>query len=152
MKSTFSTSWKNSVQPRKQRKYRANADYHIKGSFMHAKLAKDLRQKHNAKSARVRTGDKVKVMRGQFKGNTGTVSRVDVNRERVYVSSVELTKKEGGKVPYPVHPSKVLITSTTDDKRRFKQTSKDTTKAAKPAAPAKEPAPAAAQKTTGAKE
>ncbi|MCB1084317.1 MAG: KOW motif-containing protein, partial [Simkania sp.] len=45
----------------------------------------------------MRTGDKVKVLRGQFKGKTGTVDRVDINKERIYVSGVETVKKEGGK-------------------------------------------------------
>lgn len=122
MKTTFALTWIRSIQPRKQRKFRMNAPYHIQGNFLSAPLSKELRKKHNTKSIRVRTGDKVTVTRGQFKGTTGTVSRVDVSRAKVFVSGVELTKKEGGKVPYPLDASKLMITSLTQDKRRFQTT------------------------------
>lgn len=97
-----------------------NAPLHIKGSFLSAPLSKDLQSKHLTKSARVRVGDKVKVVRGQFKGKAGTVDSVDVGKERIYVSGAEVVKKEGGKVPYPIHASNVVLASLTQDKRRFK--------------------------------
>lgn len=122
MKSMFSMNWLSSIQPRKQRKYRYNASLHTRGNFLHAKLAKDLKEKYALNSARIRTGDKVKILRGQFKGVEGLVERVDVSRERVFVKEAELVKKDGGKVAYPIHPSNVmLITVTTDDKKRFKK-------------------------------
>lgn len=122
MKSIFSINWLHSIQPRKQRKFRANAPLHIKGEFLNAPLAKDLREKHNIRSIRVRKGDKVKITRGQFKGKVGTVDRVDVSRESIFVSDANTVKKEGGKVPYPINPSNVIITSLVSDKRRFKKT------------------------------
>lgn len=136
MKSIFSNKWLSSIQPRKQRKFRMNAPLHIKGSFLSAPLSKDLQSKQNVKSARVRVGDKVKIVRGQFKGKTGAVDRVDVNNEKIYVNGAEVVKKEGGKVPYPIHASNVVITSLTQDKRRFKN-SKSQTKDSKKTADAK---------------
>lgn len=128
MKSIFSIQWLSSIQPRKQRKFRANAPLHIKGSFLSAQLSKELQAKQKTRSVRVRVGDKVKIVRGQFKGKTGNVDRVDVNKERIYVVGAEIIKKEGGKVPYPIHASKVLITSLAQDKRRFKRTTTSTKK------------------------
>jgi large subunit ribosomal protein L24 len=122
MKSAFSIKWLQSIQPRKQRKFRANAPLHIKGEFLNAPLAKELKEKHKVRSTRVRKGDKVKVARGQFKGKIGEVENVDIDKERIFINGVELVKKEGGKVPYPVHPSNVIITSLVSDKRRFKRT------------------------------
>jgi len=122
MKSMFSIQWLSSTQPRKQKKYRYNAPLHTKGSFLHAKLSKDLRKKYSVRSIRVRTGDKVKILRGQFKAVENVVERVDVAREKIFVKDAELTKKEGGRVTYPINPSNVMITSvTTDDKKRFKK-------------------------------
>lgn len=122
MKSTFSIQWLRSIQPRKQRKYRFNAPDHIRGKFMHVHLTKELRKKYNIRSLRIRKGDKVKVLRGSFKGTTGTVDEVSIAREQVFVSGVELTKKEGGNVPYPLHPSNLLLTTPLlDDKKRFKR-------------------------------
>ena len=56
----------SSIQPRKQRKFRYNAPLHIRGAFLHAPLAADLREKYGKRSFRVVTGDTVKVLRGEF--------------------------------------------------------------------------------------
>jgi large subunit ribosomal protein L24 len=126
MKSIFSLNWLRSTQPRKQRKFRFNAPAHIKGEFMNVHLAKDLRTKYGFRSLRVRKGDKVKILRGTFKGQSGTVERVVPAREQVFVSGANITKKDGGKVPYPLHPSNILLTSiVTDDKRRLKKQKAD---------------------------
>jgi large subunit ribosomal protein L24 len=119
MKALFSKSWISSKQPRKQRKYRANAPLHLKRKFMGAHLSKELKEKHGKRSAAVRKDDKVKVMRGQFKGLVGKVERVDVKRCRVYIRGVELTKKDGTKSFRPIHPSNLLITELSlSDKKR----------------------------------
>ncbi|MFP4118857.1 MAG: 50S ribosomal protein L24 [Candidatus Woesearchaeota archaeon] len=128
MKSAYSVHWKSSTNPRKQRKYQYNAPLHTRGSFLHAPLSKELRKKHNTRSARVRKGDKVAIMRGQFKGRTGTVDRVDLSRNKIYVAGMELSKKDGSKVPYPLNASNVMITTiASDDKRRFKSASNKST-------------------------
>jgi len=83
MKKKFVSSWIRSKQPRKQRKYRANAPKHIIHKFLGAKLSKELRQKYTKKTIPVRTGDTVKIARGQFKGRSGKVESVDRgNKER----------------------------------------------------------------------
>ena len=57
-----------------------------------------------------------------FKGKTGKVDKIDAKRERVYIQGVELAKKDGGKMLYPLHPSNIMITELfLDDKRRFKR-------------------------------
>lgn len=121
MKISFSINWLKSIQPRKQRKFRKNAPLHIKGSFLHVHLAKDLRDKYKKRSLRVRVGDKVSVLRGQFKGKSGAVEKVSLNKERIFVQGVNLAKKDGAKIPYPLHPSNLLITTLVlDDKKRLK--------------------------------
>jgi len=122
MKSMFSIHWLSSIQPRKQRKYRHNAPLHLRGSFLHARLAKDLQEKYDLKSLRVRKGDKVKVLRGQFKGTEGSVEKVNLSKEKLFIDGAVTIKKDGGKVNYPIHPSNVMIMSiTSDDKKRFKK-------------------------------
>ncbi len=119
MKTDFNTQWNKSVQPRKQKKFRANAPHHIKGKLIASHLSKTLREKHGKRSFRLRKGDKVKVMRGQFKGKTGKVERVDVKNEKVFVASVETMKKDGSKSFYPLHPSNLMITELDlSDKKR----------------------------------
>lgn len=123
------SSWKSSIQPRKQRKFRKTAPAHTKGKFMRAHLSKDLQKRYGTRSMRVRSGDTVKVMLGDFKGKSGKVERVNVTDEKVYITGIELTKKDGTKVLRPIKPSNLLIESVdTDDKRRFKKWSKTTSK------------------------
>ncbi len=109
MEKKFSRTWKCSKQPRKQRKYRANAPLHIKHKLMGIHLSGELRKKHNKRAVVVRKEDKVKIMRGQFKGHVGKVDRVNVKREKVYVRGVEITKKDGTKAFLPIHPSNLMI-------------------------------------------
>lgn len=109
MKKEFSPKWKSSSQPRKQKKYRYNAPLHIKGKFLNAHLSKELRKKHGKRSIRLRRGDKVKVMIGQFRGKVGKISRVDLKKTRVFVENVEMIKKDGSKVSFPLHPSNLLV-------------------------------------------
>ena len=121
MKTKFSSSWKSSIQPRKQRKYRYNAPLHIKQKFVNAHLSKELRKKHNKRNMGLRKGDKVKVMRGQFKKKEGKVEQVNLKKTLVYVEGIEITKKDGTKTRYPIHPSNLMVTELNmDDKMRQK--------------------------------
>ncbi len=119
MKTEFSATWNKSTQPRKQRKFRLNAPKHIKSKFISSHLADDLKEKYQRRSVRVRVGDKVKVLRGQFNGKTVKVERIDVKKEKLYINGVEMQKKDGSKVFYGINPSNVMITELTlEDKRR----------------------------------
>ena len=122
MKKTFSNAWKSSTQPRKQRKYFFNLPLHLKGKLLTAPLSKELRKKHGVRSARVCVGDKVKVARGQYKKKTGKVEKVDACKSKVYITGIELTKKDGSRTMYPVHASNVIIEECKADKKRFKET------------------------------
>lgn len=121
MKNKFSSSWKASKSPRKQRKYRLNAPLHLKQKLLHAHLSKSLREKYSSRSIGVRKGDKVKIMTGKFKKHEGKIENVDLKKIRVYVSGAEATKKDGSKKLLPVHPSNLIITELNmDDKLRQK--------------------------------
>lgn len=120
-KTKFSETWKRSKQPRKQRKYRFNAPLHTKNKFLSSHLSKELKEKYNRRNITTRKEDKVKVLRGQFKGKIGKIERVDLKKTKVYITGMELIKKDGTKVLYPIHPSNILITELNlDDKRRIK--------------------------------
>ena len=121
MKSRFSKSWKSSKQPRKQRKYRHNAPLHLKGKFISSHLSKELKTKYKKRGARIRTGDKIKIAKGQFKGKTGKVERIDIKKCKVYVTGIEIIKKDGTKTMYPIDPSNLVLTElNVDDKKRVK--------------------------------
>ncbi len=121
MKKRFSTNWKKSKQVRKQRKYRYNAPLHIKQKFVNAHLTKELRKKYKKRSIGLKKGDKVKVLRGQFKKHTGSIERIDLKKTKVYVSGIDITKKDGSKTTYPIDPSNLIITELNlDDEMRQK--------------------------------
>jgi large subunit ribosomal protein L24 len=116
---TFSSNWKSSRKRRKQRKYRYNAPLHIKRKFVSSHLSKELIQKHNTRNIQIVTGDKVKVLRGQFKGHTGKIEEVDIKKSRIFVSGIEIMKKDGSKTRYPINASNVIITELNlNDKKR----------------------------------
>lgn len=109
-----------SKKPGKQRAFVRNAPAHVRSSLLCSRVSDDVRQKVKRRSLRVRKGDKVKVMRGQFVGKTGVVDRVDTERSRVFIQGVEQLKRDGGKSLYPLHPSKLLIVELEGkDKRRL---------------------------------
>jgi large subunit ribosomal protein L24 len=119
MKSIFSTTWKSSKQPRKQRKYRFNSPAHIKRKFLGAHLSKELRTKYKKRGITVVKGDTVKIVRGQFKKKTGKVSKVDYQNYKVYIEGIENIKKDGNKTQIPITPSNLIITTLKlDDKKR----------------------------------
>jgi len=121
MANAFSNSWKSSKKPNKQVKYRANAPLHIKRKFLAARLSKELTAKHNKRSATVRKGDTVKIVRGQYKGKTAKVDHTSVKQERIFIAGTERTKIDGTKSLYPIHPSNVVIqTLVLEDKNRKK--------------------------------
>lgn len=109
MKQKFSKKWKASKQPRKQRKYLANAPLHVRHKFMSANLSKELRKKYLRRSFPLRKEDRVKIMRGQFKGKTGKIETVNLKKLRVSIEGVHKTKKDGTKLKVYFHPSKLQI-------------------------------------------
>lgn len=116
----WSKHWKTSKSPKKQRKYLHNLPAHLKGKTLSSHLSKDLRQKYGIRNIRARKGDKVKIARGQNKGKIGTIESVDVKNTKLYITGIELTKRDGNKAKQPIHPSNVIIQELdTSDKRRL---------------------------------
>jgi large subunit ribosomal protein L24 len=121
MKKKFSTAWKASKKPRKQRKYLARAPIHLKRKMMGANLSKELRKKHGKKTLTLRKGDIVKVMRGKFKGKTGKVLDVKLKRHKIQVENIQVKKQDGSKVNAPLRASNLqIIELNLEDKKRNK--------------------------------
>jgi large subunit ribosomal protein L24 len=90
---------------------------------------------------KIKSGDRVKVIRGNHKGQEGTVLRVDPAKNRVVIEGVNLRKRhkkpsqtnpEGGIVQFeaPVHVSNVMLIdpSTGEPSRVRTQVDADGTK------------------------
>ena len=136
---TFSTSWKRSIQPRRQRRYTSQAPLHLQQKAVHVHLASPLRAKYGFRNVQIRKGDKIKVLRGQHRKKEGKVERVDIKRAAIYVAGIDAIKKDGSKLLVKLNPSNLAIVEVdfTDARRKQRLESKHQPKsAAKPSAPA----------------
>jgi len=112
---------RKSYQPRKQRKLLFNAPMHRLPKLMSAHLSPELREKYNRRSFPIRVGDKVRILRGEFRGVEGKVTGVDRGRQVIYVENVAIKKADGTSVSRPIHVSNVMITELNlDDEYRKK--------------------------------
>jgi ribosomal protein uL24 len=123
MKKEFSTAWKSSSQPRKQRKYRAKAPLHLRKKFVSVSLSKSLRKNSEHRNVPVKKNDKVKIMRGKFKGKSGKVLSVDLKYSKIVVEGIQVTKQDGSKANIKMQPSNLQIIEMTD--RKPKEVKKD---------------------------
>ncbi len=96
-----------------------NKDWLYKNKVLRATLSNELREKYGIRSVRVRVGDTVKVMRGDYKGVQGKVIEVYPNLGRIAVEGLMRKKVNGQEVPVKIHPSKVMIVELNlEDKKR----------------------------------
>ncbi|AGK60153.1 LSU ribosomal protein L24P [Archaeoglobus sulfaticallidus PM70-1] len=112
-----------SKQPRKQRRWLyKTSKLHERHRLLNATLSKELRKKYGRRTIRIKKGDKVRIMRGEFAGQEGKVIEVDMKRLRIKVDGVTTTKVDGTEVAVPIHPSNVMIVSLgeVDDVRKRK--------------------------------
>ena len=110
-----------SKQPRKQRKALYNAPAHTRGKHLSATLSKDLRANLGRRSLPLRSGDKVRILRGDFEGHEGEVLDVDYGSYKVTIEEVTLAKPDGTTTFLPVDPSNlVIIEADLKDDRRIK--------------------------------
>jgi len=132
MKKDFSTKWKASKQPRKQRKYRAKAPLHIKKKFISVSLSKELKKKYAKRNIPIKKGDAVKIMRGKFKGKKGKVLEVRLKIGKIIVEGIQVKKQDGSNVAFKLQPSNLQITELNlDDKNRVKKLGAKETKEVK---------------------
>ena len=99
-----------SEQPRKQRKRFYKAPLHIKRKSISSHLASELIIRYKRRAMPVIEGDTVKIMRGNFAGQSGKVRKVNVKKGTVEIEGVTIAKADGKKVPRPIHASNLLIT------------------------------------------
>jgi large subunit ribosomal protein L24 len=142
---------KSSIQPRKQRRAFHHAPLHQAVKHLRAHLSEELLVKFGKRSATVRVGDTVKVLRGKHAGTSGSVMDVDRKTGRITIEGVSVAKSDGKQKPKPVFASNVVLTKLdlTDKTRRAKLgASEADAEAVKPAKPKKEkegkPAPSQA--------
>lgn len=84
-----------------------------------AMLSKELVNEYKVRSMQVRKGDTVQILRGDFKGVEGEVTKVDSREAVINVEGATREKSDGTVVFASIHPSKVAIKKLSlDDPRR----------------------------------
>ncbi|MEM3169511.1 MAG: 50S ribosomal protein L24, partial [Candidatus Nitrosotenuis sp.] len=87
-----------------------NASLFTRSKQMCSHLSKELQQKYNKRSIRVTEGDTVRVMRGEFKGVTGKITKVSTEKNGAAVEGIKKEKLKGGNLDVFIHTSNLLVT------------------------------------------
>ena len=96
-------------------------------------LSESLRKKYGKKSARVVEGDSVKVIRGEFTGVDGKVTKVSAANNGLTIEGVKKEKLKGEKYDVFIHTSNIEITGlNTDDKWRINKLEGKNVRSARP--------------------
>ncbi len=74
-------------------------------------LSEELREKFKRKSVRPREGDSVRIVRGEYKGIEGKITRVFPRDGTLNVDGVTKEKQKGGTAPIPIRSSNVMLTA-----------------------------------------
>ncbi|MEK6843704.1 MAG: 50S ribosomal protein L24 [Candidatus Micrarchaeota archaeon] len=116
------------VQPRKRRKALYNAKIHEVRALLNIHLSKELRKKYKKRALLAKKGDKVKILRGEFKKREGKIVDVDYKEAKIWVEGI-IYKKQGGKEKqFPIQPSNCILLEWVEPKLSSKR--KATVKAA----------------------
>jgi len=99
-----------SEQPRKQRTRTERASLHERQKQVRAHLSEDLREEYGQRRVRVNAGDTVEVQRGDFAGEEGEVTRVDLRDAAVFVEGVTVDAADGEDVQRPLDASNLTVT------------------------------------------
>ena len=107
----MTTASNNSVQGRRQRKYRYTAPNHRRRKMVFVHLGKALRAKLGTarRSVQPRKGDRVEVLRGDHKGHIGKIFEVDLSTLKIYVEGANSRTAKGVEKLVPIDPSNLVI-------------------------------------------
>ncbi|MGB9758997.1 MAG: 50S ribosomal protein L24 [Thermoproteota archaeon] len=109
-----------SKKPSKQRKMLFNLPLHKRKLLVRAHVADSIREKYKIKAITLRKNDEVVIIKGDYKGVKGLITRVDRKKGKIYVEGVTREKADGTVVPIPISPSNVIVTKLDlSDKRRI---------------------------------
>lgn len=130
------------------------ATHFARSKLLSSHLSKELQQKYNRNSIRITEGDTVRVMRGEFKGVTGKITKVSTKKNGAAVEGIKKEKLKGGNLDVFIHTSNLLVTDlNTEDKWRQNKLEGKNTKPVKEQKPKEEkPQPKPQQKQEPKKE
>ena len=96
------------------------ATYNTKSKQLGSALSKDLHKKYGKRSVRVIEGDSITIVRGEFEGVDGKISKISTQKSSVSVEGIKKEKTKGDKFDVYIHTSNLVVTSlNTEDKWRM---------------------------------
>lgn len=109
------------MKPTKMRNHLIyKATFNTRSKQLGSQLSEDLRKKYGKKSVRVIEGDSIKIVRGEFKGVDGKISKVSTKKSSVAIEGVKKEKTKGDKFDVYIHTSNLVVTGlNTNDKWRI---------------------------------
>ncbi len=100
------------MKPTKMRnKMIYRATYQTKSKQLGSALSKDLHKKYGKRSVRVIEGDSVTIVRGEFKGVDGKISKISMQKSGVVIEGIKKEKSKGEKFDVYIHTSNLVVTS-----------------------------------------
>lgn len=118
-----------SSKPSAQRRAWFNMPKHLSKRKLMGRLSSDLRGRYGRRSVPVRKGDRVAILKGDFRGVEGDVVRVNRKRGKLFIEGASRENARGERVLVPVSSSNVIVVKLyEEDKRRpvFKERSQST--------------------------
>lgn len=86
------------------------ASYTTRSKQLGSHLSKELQKKYGKRSARITLGDTVKVVRGEYRGVDGKVSKIETSGKSIAVEGIKKEKSQGDKFDIYIPTSNVIIT------------------------------------------
>jgi len=122
-----------SIQGRRQRKFRYNAPNHARRKMVALHIGKELRAKlgTSKRSIQAHKGDKVRIVRGDHKGHSGKIFEVDLSTLKVYVEGAHTRTAKGVEKLVPLDPSNLVLLEGEFVKDRLASVNRSPKKAAK---------------------
>jgi large subunit ribosomal protein L24 len=100
-----------SALPRKTRNHQIYyASMQTASKQLSCALSKDLRKKYGKRNARIIEGDTAKIVRGEFSGVDGKVTKISIPERGVNIEGVKKEKLKGEKFDVYVHTTNIILT------------------------------------------
>nr|AJS12510.1 50S ribosomal protein L24P [uncultured archaeon] len=118
---------KESSKPKKQRKWHYGKPLHILQKDFSVHLSKDLRKDLKRRSLEARTGDTVKIVRGdkKYSGKQGKITALVRNKRQVLIEGIVRKKVDGTEKQVPFRASNLLLVAIEEkDNKRMKNRKK----------------------------
>ncbi len=93
------------------------ATFQTRSKQLGSALSKDLHKKYGKRSVRVNEGDSIKIVRGEFKGVDGKISKISTQKSSVSIEGIKKERTTGEKFDVYIHTSNLVVTSLNSENK-----------------------------------